>query len=219
MRRLTVVQLLPALSSGGVERSTLEVAEALVKAGHRSVVVSAGGGLVNSLQASGSDHVTLDIGRKSLLTLRHIFSLRRLFNELDPDIVHARSRLPAWLGWLALKGARRSQAHFVTTVHGLNSPGLYSGVMCRGERVICVSESVRAHVLRQWPGTDPAKLEVIERGIDPAVFSSAPPVITESPPSSIFASRPPEQKLLLMPGRGTRLKGHATAITLLADLR
>ena len=104
MRRLTVVQLLPALESGGVERSTLEIADALVRAGHRAVVVSAGGRLVPTLQASGAEHVTLDIGRKSLLTLRHVPALRRLLADVGTDIVHARSRLPAWIGLSALRG-------------------------------------------------------------------------------------------------------------------
>ena len=104
MHRLTVVQLLPALQSGGVERSTLEIAAALVRAGHRAVVVSAGGRLVQPLLEVGAEHLTLDIGRKSLLTLRHVVGLRRLFTELGADIVHARSRLPAWLGWYALRG-------------------------------------------------------------------------------------------------------------------
>jgi glycosyltransferase involved in cell wall biosynthesis len=85
--------------------------------------------------------------------------------------------------------------------------------MCRGERVICVSETVRAHVLAQWPRTDPGRLTVIERGIDPATFSGA------AATSAIAEPRFSGQKLLLMPGRGTRLKGHAAAISLLADLR
>lgn len=207
MRRLTVVQLLPALGSGGVERSTLEIAEALVRAGHRSVVVSAGGRLVATLLEQGSEHIELDIGRKSPASVRHVFALRRLLRALKPDIVHARSRLPAWLGWWALKGT--AGPHFITTVHGLNSPGRYSSIMTRGERVICVSESVRAHVLAQWPGTDPGKLVVIERGIDPQAF----------PPTPLPAAAPDRQPILLMPGRGTRLKGHHAALQLLADLR
>ena len=96
MRRLTVVQLLPALEAGGVERATLEIAEALVRAGHRAIVVSAGGRLVAPLEARGARHVTLDIGRKSPVTLRHVPALRRLLREAGADIVHARSRLPAW---------------------------------------------------------------------------------------------------------------------------
>ncbi|MEO8160017.1 MAG: glycosyltransferase [Arenimonas sp.] len=209
MRRLTVVQLLPALSSGGVERSTLEVGAALVAAGHRSVVVSGGGRLVAPLEAAGSEHLTLDIGRKSPASLRHVVSLRRLFARVDADIVHARSRLPAWLGWHAL-GARAlgARPHFVTTVHGLNSPGRYSGIMARGERVICVSESVRAYVLQHWPATPAARLQVIERGIDPAQYPRQPRYVAAD-----------GRRMLLMPGRGTRLKGHASAIELLAGVR
>src|ERR1700722_12257345 len=116
---LTVVQLIPALRSGGAERSALEIARALVQAGHRSVVISAGGRLVEQLKAEGSEHVTLDIGSKSLRTLTRLGALRRVLRELKPDIVHARSRLPAWMGWWALKGMTR-RPHFITTVHGLN---------------------------------------------------------------------------------------------------
>ena len=208
MRRLTVVQLLPALASGGVERSTLEIGAALVAAGHRSLVVSAGGRLVPALEAAGSEHVCLDIGRKSPSSLRHVAALRRLFAAQHADIVHARSRLPAWLAWHALGAKSSPRPHFVTTVHGLNSPGRYSGIMARGERVVCVSESVRAHVLRHWPRTPPERLQVIERGIDPAAFPRQP-----------RTPRADGSRLLLMPGRGTRLKGHASAIGLLARVR
>src|SRR5512141_1216890 len=145
-RPLTVVQVLPALESGGVERSTLEIASALTAAGHRAVVVSAGGRLLPALLATGAEHIALPIGRKSPWSLRHIPALRRIFQELDADIVHARSRFPAWLALRALRGgaqAQRRSPHFVTTAHGLNSPGRYSRVMTRGERVICVSDTVR----------------------------------------------------------------------------
>lgn len=221
-RRLTVVQLLPALESGGVERSTLEIAAALVAAGHRAIVISAGGRLLPALQATGAEHVALDIGRKSPAVLRHVPALRALFEREGVDIVHARSRLPAWVGRLALRtlpAARRP--HWVTTVHGLNSPGRYSAVMASGERVVCVSETVREFVLRHYPATDPARLRVIPRGIDQAQFPRRPhpdpqaraQVAREHP---VLAGQAP---LLLLPGRGTRLKGHADALHLLAALR
>jgi glycosyltransferase involved in cell wall biosynthesis len=220
VRALTVLQLLPALESGGVERSTLEIADALVAAGHRSLVASAGGRLLESLQATGSTHFTLDIGRKSLWTLRHVAGLRRLIEAERPDIVHARSRLPAWIAHLALRGLRAPRPHFVTTVHGLNSVNRYSAIMTRGERVICVSDTVRAHVLRHYAGVEPARLDVIPRGIDPEQF---PHGHQPSPQwCSRFAADYPELAggvLLTLPGRGTRLKGHADAIGLLAALR
>ncbi len=221
MRRLTVVQLLPALESGGVERSTLEIADALVRAGHRAIVVSAGGRLVPTLLASGAEHIPLDIGRKSLLTLRHAGALRRLFAEVGADIVHARSRLPAWLGLWALRGMpATSRPRFVTTMHGLNSPGRYSAVMTRGDRVICVSDTVRRYLLQHYPRADPARLVVIPRGIDPAQFPRAPSPDPEA--RAWAAAQQPalggEGPLLLLPGRGTRLKGHGDALSLLRRL-
>ena len=221
-RRLTVVQLLPALHSGGVERSTLEIADALVRAGHRAIVVSAGGRLVTQLEAVGAEHIALDIGRKSLSTFRHVRRLRILFAQTGADIVHARSRLPAWIGWLALRGMpQASKPHFATTVHGLNSPSRYSAIMTRGERVICVSDTVREYVLRHYPATDPLKLRTIPRGIDPAAFPPAPwpDPAARARIAALHPALDGDGPLLLLPGRGTRLKGHADALALLGRLR
>jgi glycosyltransferase involved in cell wall biosynthesis len=216
---LTVVQLIPALRSGGAERSALEIARALVQAGHRSVVISAGGRLVEQLQAEGSEHVTLDIGSKSLRTLTQLGALRRVLRELKPDIVHARSRLPAWLGWWALKGMAR-RPHFITTVHGLNSPGRYSAILLRGERVIAVSQTMRDYVLSHYRWLEPARVRVIPRGIDPAAFPYGHRP-DDAWQKAFFAEYPELTggPLLTLPGRGTRLKGHHDAIELLADLK
>jgi len=221
VRRLTVVQLLPALHSGGVERSTLEIASALVAAGHRAIVVSAGGRLVEPLLASGAEHLTLDIGRKSLLTLRHVRSLRALFTDVGADIVHARSRLPAWLGLYALRSLPEAQRpHWVTTVHGLNSPGRYSAVMTSGERVICVSNTVRSFVQTHYPSVPAERLQVIPRGVDVAQFPRV--ARTDRRARLAVAAQHPvlagDAPLLLLPGRGTRLKGHRHALQLLAGL-
>lgn len=221
MRRLTIVQLLPALDAGGVERSTLEIAEALVGEGHRAIVVSRGGRMLPRLQAIGAEHVTLDIGKKSPWTFRHVPALRRLLSEVDADIVHARSRLPAWLGWRALQGMRGPRPHFVTTAHGLNSPSRYSAIMARGERVICVSDMVGEYLLRNYPQTDPRHLRVIPRGIDLACFPRV--AMPDHALRTRFSIDHPQLggvgPLLLLPGRGTRLKGHSDALDLLAALR
>ena len=218
-RLLTVVQLIPALHSGGAERSALEIARALVQAGHRSVVISAGGRLTEQLLAEGSEHITLDLGRKSLGTLTRLSALRRVLHELKPDIVHARSRLPAWMGWWALKGMA-SRPHFITTVHGLNSPGSYSAILLRGERVIAVSQTVRDYVLSHYRWLEPGKVKVIPRGIDPAAFPYGHRP-DDAWRKAFFAEFPAlaGAPLLTMPARGTRLKGHHDAIELLADLK
>ncbi|TAN02942.1 MAG: glycosyltransferase [Rhodanobacteraceae bacterium] len=218
-RRLTVVQLLPALENGGAERSTLEVSRALVAAGHRSVVISAGGRLVERLQREGGEHLTLDVGSKSLRSLARIGALRRTLSKLDPDIVHARSRVPAWVAWFALRGMR-PRPHFVTTVHGLNSPGRWSSIMTRGDRVIVVSQTVHDFVLSHYPHIDAGKLSVIPRGIDPEAFPYG--YRPEAAWRDRFFAEFPQlagAPLLTLPGRGTRLKGHADAIALIAGLR
>ena len=218
-RRLTVIQLVPALDAGGADRSALEIGRALVGAGHRSIVVSSGGRLVTPLVAEGSEHIELPIARKSLGTLRQVSALRALIKRERADVVHARSRVPAWLGWLALRGLS-PRPHFVTTAHGLNTPNWYSAIMTRGERVICVSNTVRDHLLHNYPRTDPARLIVIPRGVDTDEFPYG-----YQPGDSwrewFFAEFPQlaDVPLLTLPGRGTRLKGHADAIELLADLK
>lgn len=218
-KQLIVVQLIPALHSGGAERSALEIARALVQAGHRSVVISAGGRLVPQLLADGSEHVTLDLGRKSLLTLAHLGPLRRALRDIKPDIVHARSRLPAWMGWLAIKGMT-PRPHFVTTVHGLNSPGRYSAILLRGEKVIAVSQTMRDYVLSHYRWLEPSRVRVIPRGIDPQAwpYGHRP---EDAWRKAFFAEFPDlaGAPLLTLPGRGTRLKGHHDAIELLADLK
>ena len=218
-RLLTVVQLIPRLHAGGAERSTLEIARALVQAGHRSVVISVGGRMVEQLQAEGSEHITLDLARKSLRTLSRLGTLRSVLRQIQPDIVHARSRLPAWLGWWAIKNLT-PRPHFVTTVHGLNSPGRYSAILLRGEKVIAVSQTLRDYVLSHYRWLDSSKVRVIPRGIDPAEFPYGHR--PDDAWTKAFFSEYPAlagAPLLTLPARGTRLKGHHDAIELIADLK
>ncbi|NNJ94405.1 MAG: glycosyltransferase family 4 protein [Halobacteria archaeon] len=219
-QQLTVMQVLPALQSGGVERGTLEVAGALVQAGHRSMVVSGGGGLVEDLLAGGSEHIRLPVGRKSLRVLLEVRRLRRILRDEQVDIVHARSRLPAWVVWLAWRGLPAAQRpRFVTTVHGLYSVNRYSAVMTRGERVIAVSDTARRYILDNYPGVDPQRVVTIHRGVDRAEF---PPDYRSDATwlDTWYAEYPllRERKVLTLPGRLTRLKGHDDFIDLVAGL-
>ena len=171
VRPLTVLQLLPALDAGGVEQGTVDVAAALVRHGHRSLVVSETGRLVPRLLAGGSEHIGWPVGRKSLLTLRLVARLQRLLLAEQVDILHARSRLPAWIAWLAWRGMDpQRRPRFVTTVHGLYSVNAYSAVMMKGEQVIAVSERARDYVLANYPAVAPDRVTVIHRGVDQGVF-------------------------------------------------
>ena len=220
-RKLTVLQVLPALQSGGVERGTLEVGKYLVEHGHRSIVISAGGRMVEQLVREGSEHVAWAIGRKSLWTLRLIPRLRKFLLENKVDILHVRSRMPAWVCYLAWKGMDpKTRPRFVTTVHGPYSVNAYSAVMTKGERVIVISEMIREYVLKNYPGVDPDKLQLIYRGVDPAEFPFG-----YQPTQDWLArwhAQYPEtmgKQLLTLPARITRWKGQEDFIELLALLK
>lgn len=166
-RSLIVIQILPALNSGGVERGTTEIAKALVDAGYKSYVISAGGRLVEQLEREGSTHITLPIGEKKLSTLKYIWQLRELFKEIKPDIIHLRSRLPAWIAYLAWrKLPKADRPHIVTTVHGPYSVNRYSAIMTIGERVIAVSHMIKSYITDNYSEVNPNKINVIHRGID-----------------------------------------------------
>lgn len=218
-RRLSVVQVLPALESGGVERGTLEVARHLVAHGHRSVVVSAGGRLVERLIAEGSEHIQLDVGRKSLFSLRLVPRLRQLLRGVD--ILHLRSRMPAWLAYLAWRGMDPTKRpRLVSTVHGPYSVNAYSAVMTRCERVIVISEMIRDYVLNNYPKVDPGKLRLIYRGVDPETFAHG-----HKPDAAWWRAWLDEfpatrgKRLLTLPARLTRWKGQEDFIDLIARLK
>lgn len=167
---MTIVQILPALNEGGVERGAVDSNREYVRRGHTSIVISAGGRLAAQIEADGGCHILFDAASKNILTLPgRVIRLRALLRSLSPDVIHARSRVPAWLAWLA---DRTLKIPFVTTVHGFNSVNLYSRVMTFGDRVICVSGAIRDHVIRHY-GIDESKTVVIPRGIDLDFFDPA----------------------------------------------
>lgn len=217
-RRLTVVQCVPALRGGGVERGTLEISRALVARGHRSIVVSAGGRMVEQVTREGGEHIEWPIGTKSPLTLRLVRRMRSMCERERVDILHARSRVPAWvcmLAWRRMDSPTRPR--FITTMHGVHSVSRYSEVMTRGERVIAVSETIRRHIADAYPRADLSRVVVIPRGVDGAEFPYG-----HRPSAQWMDSAAREFPALregfrvLLPGRVTRLKGHADAVRAIA---
>lgn len=217
---MKVLQILPELFSGGVEKGTCELADYLLSQGHQSLVLSHGGSLVESLEAKGSKHIALPVHKKSPLSLRYVPTLRKIFTEEKPDIIHLRSRMPAWLAYLAWRGMEKTRRPaLVTTVHGFNSVNAYSKVMTFGQKVICVSESVAHFVKKNYPKIPHERLQVIPRGIDPTIyFPTFEP--TEAWKERFFQEFPEtaNKRILALPGRITQLKGHATFIQLIEKL-
>lgn len=218
---LTILQILPELDSGGVERGTLEVGAEIVRRGHRSLVVSGGGRMVERLEKSGSQHFAAAVGNKSPLTLRQVGWLRQLLIEQNVDIVHARSRVPAWVAWLALRKIPETQRPaFITTVHGQYSVSRFSEIMTRGERVVAVSGTIRDYIRTNYPQADDARIRTIYRGVDPAEFPHGYQPLEQW--MEEFRSEWPAaegKRLLTLPGRITRLKGHIDFLKMLAALR
>jgi glycosyltransferase involved in cell wall biosynthesis len=215
-----VLQILPSLVSGGVERGTLEIAEALVGAGLRAFVASAGGPLVAPLEALGARHVTLPLATKSPLGIwRNAAALAGLVRVEGIGILHARSRAPAWS---ALVAARRTGARFVTTYHGTYNEGLpgkrlYNSVMARGDRVIAISRFIADH-LRARHGVPEDRVRIILRGVDEREFDPA-----RVDPARIEALRaawgvPEGRPVVILPARVTRWKGQGVLVEAMARL-
>ena len=215
-----VLQVLPRLVSGGVERGTIEISAALAAAGWGSYVASAGGKMTHELTRHGATHVTLPLASKNPLVMQgNIARLAALIDEHGINLVHARSRAPAWSAWAA---ARRTHRHFVTTFHNAYGDGTrlrrwYNSVMGRGERVIAISHFVAAHAASVY-GLGPDRLRVIQRGVDLARFD----------PQRISAERliqlaarwrlPDDRPIVMLPGRLTRWKGQLDLVTAIAAL-
>ncbi len=220
-RRATVLQVLPALGAGGgVERGTIEVAGAIVEAGGRALVASVGGAQVHELARVGAEHITLPLDSKNPLVMRaNIGRLVRLIQARGIDVVHARSRAPAWSAWLA---ARRAGVHFVTTFHGTYSAGnwlkrRYNMVMTKGERVIAISGFIAGHV-RQLYGVPVGRIRVIHRGVDLDRFD--PRRVTAERVAALATEWRLTDGLpvVMLPGRLTRWKGQTVVIQARAKL-
>jgi glycosyltransferase involved in cell wall biosynthesis len=212
-----VLQVLPALGGGGVERGTVEMAEAIVRAGGEALVASAGGRMAALIEQAGGRTLTLPLDSKSPWRIwRNAALLENVIANEGVQIVHARSRAPAWSAWLA---ARRSGVHFITTYHGAYGDGLakrrYNAVMARGERVIAISRFIANLVLQQHH-VDPGRIRVIYRGADPAVFD--PDNVSDARMQRLAEAWqvPEDRPLVMLPGRLTAWKGQRVLIEALA---
>ena len=207
---MKILQILPRLESGGVERGTVEVAQALAHSGHEPIVMSEGGRMVRSLEEQGIRHVKMGVGRKSFVALQSVNKLSKFLSAESVDIVHPRSRLPAWITFHALSKMRDPKPRFVTSVHGLHSVSRYSSIVGRGERVEAVSKAARDYVLGHY-GTHPDSIRVIYRGVDTEKYYPGFAPSTEWLHRWMTFMRkfnPRQLPILTIVGRISRLKGH-----------
>ncbi len=203
-RRMHVLQLLPSLTVGGVERGVIDLAKGLIARGHRVSVVSDGGPLVEPLTRAGAMHYRMPVQEKSLTTiLSCIPAVEQLIRSTGVDLVHARSRVPGWIGFAA---ARRAQRPFVTTAHGFYKPHLASRVMGWGRLVITPSAALGQYLVERL-GVSRERLRVIPRGVDLEEFALQPPAPVQDRPWRIGCF-----------GRSSRLKGQEITLRACAQL-
>ena len=217
-----VLQVLPALETGGVARGTVEIADALQRNGFRAIVASSGGRYAPDLKALGVQHIQLPLHSKNPFQIhRNTKRLSQLIKAYRVNLIHARSRAPAWSAWGA---AQRLGIPFLTTFHGVY--GLqggvlkkhYNSIMTRGDRVIAVSQFVADHIVSNY-AVDSARIRVIHRGADVQVFNSAS-IDTGHTQALIHAWQIADERrpIVLIPSRLTRWKGQDFCIKALARL-
>ena len=215
-----VLQVLPSLVTGGVERGTVEMTQAIAEAEATALVASAGGPLVRQIERAGGIHVPLPLTTKSPFGIwRNAAALETLIRTHNVSLVHARSRAPGWSAWLA---CRRTGVPFVTTYHGTYGEGppfkrLYNSVMARGRIVIAASHFIAGLVTARHR-VDPARIRVIPRGVDPAVFD--PAAVAGSRVARLAAEwrLPDGARTVVLPGRLTAWKGHAVLLQAIARM-
>jgi glycosyltransferase involved in cell wall biosynthesis len=218
--KIAVLQVLPSLVTGGVERGTVEIARAIAEAGGTALVASAGGRMVTAVERAGGRHIALPLDSKNPVTVwRNAERLAALIRAEGVAIVHARSRAPAWSAWLA---CRRTGAHFVTTWHGTYGENLpfkrrYNAVMAKGERVIAASRFI-AELIVARHRIDPARVRLIPRGVDPVAFDPAAVSGDRMARLARAWRLPDDAMVVLLPGRLTGWKGQTVLIEAMARL-
>ncbi len=192
---MKILQILPQLESGGVETGTMDLAKELVQRGHQAVVISAGGQLVGCLESIGAKHYTLDVHKKSLLSILYLIpKVIDIINKEQIDIIHARSRVPGWIGFLA---AKYSKAIFITTCHGYYKKHFLSRVMGWGKFVIVISQIIGQHMIDDFK-VSKEKIRLIYRGVDLEKFTFR----------NFFVKKNSKKKTIGIIARISPLKGH-----------
>ncbi len=217
----TILQVLPAMGAGGgVERGTVEIAGAIAAHGGRALVASNGGASVHELKRVKAEHIEMPVHSKNPFVMyANIRRLEKLIRDEGVDIVHARSRAPAWSACFA---AKRAGVPFVTTFHGTYSAGnalkrKYNSVMAMGERVIAISKFIGGH-LHQIYGAPAAKIRIIHRGVNLERFD--PAKISAERVTVLASDWRLEDGLpvVMLPGRLTRWKGQVMFIEAIAKM-
>jgi len=220
---LKIVQIIPALDAGGAERTVVEITGAVVAAGGQALIISAGGRLEEEIRSLGGGIAHLPVDSKNPYVMwRNANRIANLAREFGADLLHARSRAPAWSTRAA---SRQLGLPFITTYHGTYRTGgalkrRYNSIMASGDAVIANSDFIARRIISQH-GIAKDRLTIIPRGVPPLYFD-VPETVTNPAPflqrHGLPKDRPANEPLIVLPGRLTRGKGQEVAIEALAQL-
>jgi glycosyltransferase involved in cell wall biosynthesis len=224
----TILQILPSLESGGVERGTIDIAKALKKDGFIPIVVSSGGILVYDLKEANILHIAMNVKSKNPITIFfNIGKLQKIINEYKVDIVHVRSRAPMWSAYFACK---KSSAKLVATIHGtysLNFLGwqkfilkrIYNSIMLKADIIIVVSNYIKNYLVENYGNYFADKINIIQRGVDLNYFNQQK--VSKNRVIDLIKkwNLPEDKKIILMPARYTSWKGHEFLIDALTKVK
>lgn len=217
-----VLQVLPELQHGGVEWGTVQIAEALKKGGYTNFVASCGGRLVYELDKLKIKHFTLPLKTKNPFKMYlNSLKLAKIIKENGINIVHARSRAPAWSAYWA---AKRAGVKFMTTFHGTYGLGpkgikkFYNKVMTFGELIIAISKHIKSHMLNNYT-VDESKIRLIPRCVDIEKFS--PAAVTQERIIRAIADNnlPEDRPIISLIGRITRWKGQHILVEAMSKIK
>ena len=216
----TIMQIIPELGAGGAEQGCIDMAGEIVKSGAKAIIISHGGYRVPELARNKITHINLPVHSKNPLTMwRNISRLKKIIKSQNINIVHARSRAPAWSAWQACKNTK---AHFMTTCHApynINSEAKrrYNSSIAKGEIIIAISQYVADYLIENY-AVEPERIRLIHRGIPMERFH----------PTAVNAERminlekqwriPDGANIIMLPGRVTRWKGHHILIEAMTKL-
>ena len=216
-----VMQILPELETGGVERGTIELAAALTEMKWANIVVSSGGGMVRELERMGVEHIKLPVKTKNPLTVyKNIARLEAIIKEKKVGLIHARSRIPAFSAYYACK---RAGIPFVTTFHGtygLGSFGIkkpYNAIMTKGLRVIAISSFIAEHIAKNY-NISLDKIRTVHRGVDTNKFDASKVSGERIIRLAKIWRIPEDLPIITLPGRLTRWKGQTILIDAISKL-
>ena len=230
MTKGTILQILPSLTSGGIERGVIEVNNYLAKNGYRSLVLSSGGKMVYQVEQGGGKHITLNVATKNpFKILKNINKIAKIIKDYDVDVVDVKSRAPAWSAYFACK---KTHCPLVSSMHGNYSLSsfpfsflkrLYNSSMVRGDYVMCVSNYVKDYAFENYKIFRDKfannKVKIIHRGVDVNVFNPLLEAKERMVRLTQTMNLPDNKSIILLPGRLTEWKGQLYFMDVLAKVK